>query len=484
MDKNFKKNILKGSAATSIGTVSGMVFQFITVMIMTRYVPVDDFGIYVLVIVIVNMFNLLGGFGLELTMVKFIASVNKEEREDVLLPVLILRGLGSIIFSLIFIFTARYVLHFFDDRIYNYIWYINIIFILANYRDLFYNLMQGLHQFKQYSIVNVTSSVFRVIVIIPYIYFGKLDIESLLVIEILSTLQPLIHQIVVIPFKEYLSVKLTVKSLIKVIKFSTPLYINNLVVFINGRANIFIIAANLNTASVANYDVASKVPIALKKIFQSFIIVYFPNLAKLFSAGDKKTAIQLIEKSIGIFSLTISLLTLITFLFRSELTTILYSDKYAGISLAFALLILNFLIRGLGDLMGYTLLSAGYPAVSPRINTIASVISLSLSLLFIPLYGYMGAVYALLCMNIISTQLFYIYLRKYEINPSIFTILKPAFILLAIPLTFLFDGEFSFLFNACIFIACLIISWFINKEIREAVKKILNKFLKLKWQKV
>lgn len=484
MDKNFKKNILKGSAATSIGTVSGMIFQFITVMIMTRYVAVDDFGIYVLVMVIVNMFNLLGGFGLELTMVKFIASVNKDERNDVLLPVLILRGLGSIIFSMIFIFTARYVLHFFDDRIYHYIWYITIIFILANYRDLFYNLMQGLHQFKQYSIVNVTSSIFRVIIIIPYIYFSKLDVQSLLVIEILSTLQPLVHQTFVIPFKEYLSIKLTIKSLKKVIKFSIPLYINNLVVFINGRANIFIIAANLNSASVANYDVASKVPIALKKIFQSFIIVYFPNLAKLFSAGDKKTAIKLIEKSIGIFSLTISLLTLIAFLFRNELTALLYSDRYAEISFAFALLILNFLIRGLGDLMGYTLLSAGYPSVSPRINTIASIISLTLSLLFIPLYGYMGAVYALLCMNIISSQLFYLYLRKYEINPNIFTILKPGFILLAVPLSLLFGGEFSLLYNISIFIVCVIISWFINEDLKDAVKIISNKILKLKWQKV
>jgi len=62
MDKNLKKNILKGSAATSIGTVTGMIFQFVTVMIMARYVPKDDFGIYVLVMVIVNMFNLLGGF--------------------------------------------------------------------------------------------------------------------------------------------------------------------------------------------------------------------------------------------------------------------------------------------------------------------------------------------------------------------------------------------------------------------------------------
>lgn len=482
MDKNLKKNILKGSAATSIGTVTGMIFQFVTVMIMARYVPKDDFGIYVLVMVIVNMFNLLGGFGLELTMVKFIASAIKEENQTVLTPVLVLRGIGSILFSIIFFLTAKFVLHFFDDRLNEYLWYITIIFILANYRDLLYNLMQGLNQFRQYSYVNVLSSFFRVVLTLVYVFFGKLNVESLLIIELLSTLQPMLHQIIVIPFKNYLKSG-NWSTYLKVIRFSLPLYINNLVVFLNGRSNIFIIGAYLNPSSVANFDVANKVPIALKKIFQSFIIVYFPNLSKLFSAGDKQNAIKLIERSMVIFSLATSLLVLFAFLFRNELTRILYSSAYAEISLAFALLILNFLLRGLGDLMGYSLLSAGYPAVSPRINTIASVISISLSLLFIPLYGYMGAVYALLCMNIISSQLFYFYLKKYDINPDIKTLIKLAAILLAALLSFLYSGEFSIVYSSIIFISCLVISWFAIKDLRDAAKYISGKIMSITWRK-
>ncbi len=483
MDKKLKNNILKGSAATSIGTVTGMVFQFLTVMIMARYVPKDDFGIYVLVMVIVNMFNLLGGFGLELTMVKFIASVKKEERESVLSPVLVLRAIGSIIFSIVFFFTAGFLLHFFDDRLNNYLWYITIIFILANYRDLFYNLMQGLNYFKQYSYVNVLSSFFRVLLTIVYAIFWQLNIESLLLIEILSTLQPMLHQLIVIPFKNYLT-RGNWGTYLKIIRFSVPLYINNLVVFLNGRSNIFIIGAFMNPSSVANYDVANKVPIALKKIFQSFIIVYFPNLAKLFSSGDKKNAMKLIEKSMGIFSLVTSFMVLFTFLFKDYLTELLYSSVYAEISLAFALLIFNFLIRGWGDLMGYTLLSAGHPSVSPRINAIASIISLSLSLLLIPKYGYMGAVYALLCMNIISSQLFFLYLKKYDINPAIKVFLKPALVLLAAPLSFLYNGEFSLVYSTIIFTLCIAISWFMIEDLREAVKFLTNKIIKLKWQKI
>ncbi len=477
MDKKLKRNILKGSAASSIGTISSMVFQFFTIMIMTRYVSKDDLGIYVLVIVIVNMFNLLGGLGVELTMVKFIASKKSEDNQDVLLPVLIIRGLGSLFFSIVFIIIGRTILHLFDDRVYQYIYYILAIFILANYRDLFYNLMQGLHQFKLYSIVNVASSVFRVVVIVFYLFWGKLDIQELLIIEILSTVQPLIHQLFVIPFKKYLRVRPTWQTFKKVINFSIPLYLNNLVDFVNGKMNIFIIGAYLNPASIANFDIARKVPVALGKIFGAFRIVYFPNLVTLFSDGDKKTAVHLIEKSVSIFSIAMAIFFPFTFLFRNELVNFLFSARYAEVSIAFALLIFNFFIKGLGNLMGYVFIPAGHPSIPTWINTVTSVISLGLSFLLIPKFGYMGAVYALLIVNIISTFLFYIYLLKYSINPRLKFFLKPALLFLIAPVSLFFKGDLSLLINGVLFLSILALSWIMSDELKDGVKFII-KYLK------
>ncbi len=474
MDKKLKSNILKGSAATSIGTISGMLFQFLTIMLLTRYVSKDDLGIYVLVLVIVGMFNLLSGLGVGLTMVKFIASQNNEERQSVLLPVLLIRAFGAFLFSIIFILTGKYIAHLFDDRIYQYVWYILIIINLANFRDLFYQLMQGLNQFRQYSIVNVASSVFRVLLVVLFLLFGHLDIRILLIIEIFATLQPLLHQLFVIPFTKYLQVKPTLESFKRVISFSTPLYLNNLVVFISGRMNIFIIGAFLNPASVANYDVAKKVPLALHKILNSFIVVYFPNLATLFSKGDKKTAIDLIDKSVGVFSISMAYLVLFSFLFRNDLTVLLFSVKYAEVSLAFALLILNFFLMGLGSLMGYCFVPAGYPTVPVRINALGSIISIGLSFLFVPMFGYMGAVYSLLIMNIVSTSLSYSYLLKYHISPRIKSFLKPALLFLIAPLSLIFNGQNSLLLNSLWFIIALILGWIISDEVKSLVKLVIS----------
>lgn len=480
MDKNFKKNILKGSLATSIGTLSGMLFQFLTVMLVVRYVTKNEMGMYALIMVVVNMFSLLAGLGLELTMVKSIASSKIEENKDILIPILVLRAVGAFVFSIIFLLAGKFILHFFDDQLSLYLLYVPIIFVLANFRDLFYNLLQGLNRFRQYSVVNVVSSFFRVLVVLLFIYFDKINIETLLIIEILATLQPLVHQIFIIPFKKYFEVKPTISSFDKIIKFSTPLYLNNLFVFINGRINIFMIGAYLSPANVASFSVASNIPMALKKIFSSFIIVYFPNLAKLFSEGDKKTAESFINKSLSIFSMVVTILVLFSFIFKNEIIILLYSQKYLDSALLAALLIFNFHIRGMADLMGYSFTPAGHPSVPAKVNFIASIISAAASLVAIPIFGVIGAAYALIFMNLVSFTLFYLHLIKYKIKLQLLELFKPILVLAAVLIVyFLIDSEYLILKIAFIILFFILQGIFVN-EFREIIKVIITQLLKLK----
>jgi O-antigen/teichoic acid export membrane protein len=131
-------------------------------------------------------------------------------------------------------------------------------------------------------------------------------------------------------------------------------------------------------------------------------------------------------------------------------------------------------MRGISALIGYSFVPAGYPSVPTNINSVASFISVGLSFLMVPVYGYMGAVYALLIMNIISTGLFILASRRYEINPRIKSFLKPTILFLAIPVSFLFTGEISFWVNIMLFIICLVIGWFISNEFKSIIKFVFS----------
>ena len=74
-----------------------------------------------------------------------------------------------------------------------------------------------------------------------------------------------------IPSKYLFPLKQNKQRFVEIIRFSFPLYINSLLTFLRERVNIFLIGIMMNPVSVALYDVATKVPLGLIRIFQSFI---------------------------------------------------------------------------------------------------------------------------------------------------------------------------------------------------------------------
>ena len=116
MKNPFIKNFLKGSIATSMGSVSSILFQFISIMIITRHISKEEFGLYVLAVVIVSIFNLLSGLGLEIGIVKFISSSsNHEEKESYIIPVLVMRFLLLICMSAVFYLIGHLIVPLFDS---------------------------------------------------------------------------------------------------------------------------------------------------------------------------------------------------------------------------------------------------------------------------------------------------------------------------------------------------------------------------------
>jgi len=88
MDQLFKRNFLKGSTAATIGTVSTMVFHFGSLMLLTRYLSKDEFGNLCFNTCYCLFVSIIGGFGLEYTLVKFISTDKEEEQKSVLVPIL------------------------------------------------------------------------------------------------------------------------------------------------------------------------------------------------------------------------------------------------------------------------------------------------------------------------------------------------------------------------------------------------------------
>jgi O-antigen/teichoic acid export membrane protein len=334
--------------------------------------------------------------------------------------------------------------------------------------------------FKKYASVQIITSVLRVALLLVIILINELTLKNVLLVEIVAVTCTVLLQLTLIPYKEVFHWDVNFKNIKKILKFSIPLYFSGISYFVQTQLNIFIIGAYLTPVSIANYDVAGKIPQASAKGFQSFIIVFFPNLSRLLSMGERDAALTLINKSLLTFSIIINLLLLISFLFNKEIILLLFSDKYLDSSLAFSFMMVAFYLSSMSNIMGYSLVSAGRPSITLKVNIAAGAINLTGAFLMVPLWGFMGAVYSILLTSLSSLIFHYLYLTKYDMRIELISFIKPTLITItALVLYYPFLPD-NLIFKSVLLIVYLIAVYFLLPKAKEIFSEIVMHLFKSK----
>jgi O-antigen/teichoic acid export membrane protein len=398
MNSKIIKNLFKGTLATTSGTIATMGFHFLSIYFLARYLSQTEFGYYALIFTISNLLNLLSNLGLEISIVKNIAE-GSPQRNSVLKPTLILKSLFSVFILLIYsIFYKFYPTDGFEG-----LWDFNtFIIILGSFRDLFYRVLQGLNQFKHYSLIQISTASLRVILIISSIYTGHFNFHILLYFEIAVISLSLVLQLIVIPFKDLVKENISITEYRNLLKFSSPLYANNLITFTYDRIGVFIIGLFMTAASVAVYDVSTKIPSALQGILSSYVLVFFPNISTLFSTGDYKSAEKLINKSVSFISFLLNIMIIIIALWNKEFINFFFSEKYIESALPLIIMMFSLLLRNLSNILGYSIVAAGYSKIPMKVNLTSVIVGIISSVILVKLWSYNGAALATLIMNLIT----------------------------------------------------------------------------------
>jgi O-antigen/teichoic acid export membrane protein len=478
MDKSFKKDFIKGSAATSVATIIAMVFQFLGVLIITRQITKEEFGIYVLIIVISTFLDTVSSLALEQSLVKFISSAEDLERRSTLIPTLIIRIFLIVVAVILVILFGNSLMSLFSFTATEFLYVIIILFILSSFRGLFYNLLQGMGLFKRYASVQIITSILRVGLLLVIILINELSLINVLTVEMLVVAFTVLLQLALIPYKEVLHWDIKLKNINRILRFSIPLYFSGISYFVQTQVNIFIISAYLNPVSIANYDVSGKVPQASAKGFQSFIIVLYPNLSRLFSKGDRESALTIMNKSLFTFSIAINLLLLVSFLFNKEIILLLFSDKYLDASLAFSYMMVAFYLSSMSIIMGYSLVSAGLPSITLKVNIAAGAINLIGAFIMIPLWGFMGAVYSIVLTSFSSLLFHYLYLTKYKMKIELISFAKPSLITIVVLILYYQFIPDNLIFKNILSIVYLIAVYFLLPEAKEIFIQIARHLFK------
>ncbi|WP_337866678.1 oligosaccharide flippase family protein [Ignavibacterium sp.] len=469
MDSKILKNLFKGTLATTTGTIFTMGFHFLSIFFLARYLSQIEFGYYALIFSISNLLNLFSNLGLEISIVKNIAEGSKN-REIVLKPTLILKSLATL-FILIFymIFYKLYPTDGFEG-LWSYNFYIIVLFILGSFRDLFYRVIQGLGKFKQYSIIQISTAALRVTLILTAIYFDQFNFLILIYFEISIITLSILLQLLSVPFRDLLKGSTSLAEYKNLLKFSSPLYANNLITFTYDRIGVFILGLFLTASSVAIFDISTKIPSALQGILSSYILVFFPNISSLFALGDNKSAEQLINKSVSYISTLLTILILTIALWNKEIVILFFSTKYQSAGVPLIIMMFSLLLRNLSNIFGYSIVAAGYSKIPMKVNFTSVIVGLASAIVFVIHWNFTGAAFAALLMNVVTFFQYSYYHKKLNLISIDIAFYSNIIILIFFTSTILIFGVENVFYKLLFLILFLILNY---KKLINIVRSIL-----------
>ncbi len=183
MDKKFKKNFLKGSLAVTIGQVFGIIANFVSIMILTRHLLKEDFGSFTLILTVSVLLQLVGGLGLDSTLVQFLNAKKNEPKENIFMKLLTIR-LISLLSIVILFLIFNYFFLLIDTTIGSFTYQIITIFVLYSLRDFYNARLTALKEFKGFAIIQVVSSGGKLLLYFLDYLLNLISIEFLVYTEI------------------------------------------------------------------------------------------------------------------------------------------------------------------------------------------------------------------------------------------------------------------------------------------------------------
>ncbi len=269
-------------------------------------------------------------------------------------------------------------------------------------------------------------SILSLLFLLILVMFLGLGVRGLIYTRIISSLVTISYQL--LPFYRKINLKFRKDIFKEVFCFGFPLGLNNILSFVFMRIDTILIGALLTPVQVASYGTASKIPDAIRQMFVSFRSVYFPNMSELFVRKQQKEAEKLLGTSLRLVSFIALFGTLVAVVFQTEIVKLLFSVKYLDCAPILPLLMVATSIGLISNVLGTSLVSAGYSKLPVMINIVDTVVNVAANVMMIPVFGVMGAAYAAILARAMTNPVNVWFLKKNGVRVNVSEYLKPVFI--------------------------------------------------------
>jgi O-antigen/teichoic acid export membrane protein len=410
-DQRRPAGVRQAVMLTSTGAIVTMIFLFLETTLAARLLSTDAFGVYVLVVAVVNFLMMAVDFGVKTAVTQLIARDDGPSRAAIVNSAILFRlAVVACVWALLWLPRDLFARLDPAGDVLPYLGQIPPMVLVASLDQLLFGMLQGFQAYRPLATAQIVRSTLRLALTAILIGPLGLGVAGLLYSWTISFAASTTYQYWALPVAKRWTCQRAV--LAELLRFGAPLQFAGFLWFVFGRIQTLILGAWSGPSSVAYLAVASRIPEALQQVAESYMAVYFPRMTGLLASGQRVEASRMLQTSLRLVSFGAALLALTGVLFGDWITELLFSSRYAASAPAFAVLMVTLHMVLVVNLFGYTLTSAGHPQRSLTVDIVRTGVLVCGSLALIPPFGFMGAAYARLVSSYVGSPVVVRLLRR------------------------------------------------------------------------
>jgi O-antigen/teichoic acid export membrane protein len=400
---HFKSRFLVGVVSTAMGTLAPMLISLVGVMFILRWLQQGDFGVYLMLMVIIQLLSTFFEFGIRTSVIRNLQSMTetRDQRQMVNSSLWVTLAL-AVIASGMALGGREVIFKVYDfELLRSLIWYLPPILILTNLNNIAHGALQGVHSYSVLMVIRLIAAALRFGMVIFFLKSMELGVYGLLYADILSLGFSYVASVLALPGRG--APEFARRVMQRILGFGLPLYLNSLLSFTFNKVDVMMIGNMADVESVAGVEVAGRIPANLKAVLSSsFMSVFFPHMSELLVNQQTEKARRFLEMSLRVVAFVIMFVALCVAMLQDEIVLLIFSESYLSVGPAFTIFMMALAIGMSGTLMGTTLVAAGHPGAPAKINLVAVSANIIGNLILIPRMGFTGAALATLLMTILS----------------------------------------------------------------------------------
>lgn len=404
--KNLKVN---GGVYLTAASLVYMASGYLLSIWLARYLGPSEYGLYGVVISIMTLVNLIQTAGIPQALSKFISS-EENNLNALLKKSLKIQIILSFFLSILLILMTPIISAFYQDsQIAYYVLLTALILPFYGIYSILIGYYNGLHDFYHQASLNINYSLAKIFLVILLTYYYGL--EGTIIGFVLAPLLSLLSQIKPIKSAARSRVKVKAGALIN---FSVPLVIFTFLSTLILSLDLLLIKKLMNDdASAGFYLAAQNISLIPYLGLSAFSQMALPTITKLLRSTSEVVAAEKFDHTLR--TMLILLIPIVTVIGASSdaLVTLLYSVEYLPAARPLSLLVIAYGILALCILYANSINGTGRVRWPILTATIGVIISGILSVIFIPIYGLIGAAFAVLTGGAVMLVLLHILLSRF-----------------------------------------------------------------------